>query len=168
MIPLIIVIAAALVANAIPAPALAFENMLPLYETAKPKVERVSNAYKSKPKRKAKPKAKVVRKAAPKPETTRVLAAEYRTDDIVRCLAPVRVVGSQDVRESAAEDSARKAWSEQVRWAHGEAFMDMTNSKEYQRRCSRSSIGEIAGQVFHRCEIIASPCRPGMVKGGVE
>lgn len=149
-------------------PAAAFENMLPLYETAKPvKAERVSNPYKSQ--RKAKPRTRVVRKAKPAPaEPTRVLAAEYRTEDVTRCLAPVRVVGSQDVREQAAEDSAKKAWAEHVRWAHGEAFQDFQNARDFQKRCSRSSIGEAMGQYFTRCEITASPCRPGMVKGGVE
>lgn len=147
-------------------PAAAFENMLPLYETAKPvKAERA-------PVRKAKakkPKPRVVRKAKPAPAApTRVLAAEYRTEDVTRCLAPVRVVGSQDLREQAAEDSAKKAWAEHVRWAHGEAFQDFQNARDFQKRCSRSSIGEAMGQYFTRCEITASPCRPGMVKGGAE
>lgn len=140
-------------------------DLLPLYENAPAKVERVSCC-----KTAAKPKRKrVVKRKRTKPApavagwTANVAAA---TETAVKCLAPVQVVGSQDIREGAAEESAQKAWSEQVRWAHGEAFMDMGNAKDYQRRCSRSSIGEVAGQVFHRCEIIATPCRPGLTQGG--
>lgn len=134
----------------------------------------VSRQYHAKPKKVSKPKAvkpkrkHVAKKAAPKSEPTKVLAAEYRHEQVMRCIQPVRVVGSQDVRESAAEDSARKAWAEAVRWASGEAYMDVENAKDYQRRCSRSSIGEIAGQVFTRCEIIATPCRPGMTEGSAK
>jgi hypothetical protein len=130
-------------------------DMLPQYETAK--VERVSQPAKSKPKAK-----KVVkRKAAPRPKVTPVAVS----DDVTRCLPPVRVVGSQDVREGAAEESAKKGWAEAVRWAHGEAFMNIENAQEYKRMCSRSSIGEALGAVLNRCEVIARPCRTGMSKG---
>jgi hypothetical protein len=84
----------------------------------------------------------------------------------VKCLEAVRVVGSQDIREDAAEDSAKKAWSEMVRWESGESFMSMDTAQDYEKRCSRSSIGETLGQVLNRCEIIAKPCRPGLVKKG--
>lgn len=80
-----------------------------------------------------------------------------------KCLDPIRVVGSQDIREDAAEESAKKAWSEMVRWESGESFMDVNNAADYQKRCSRSSIGEALGQVLNRCEIIAKPCRPALV-----
>jgi hypothetical protein len=83
-----------------------------------------------------------------------------------KCLDPVRVVGSQDIREDAAEESAKKAWSEMVRWESGESFMDVNNATGYEKRCSRSSIGEALGQVLNRCEVIAKPCRPGLVKKG--
>lgn len=143
-------------------PASAFEDFLPLYETAKPvKVERA-------PVRKAKakkPKPRVVRKAKPAPaEPTRVLAAEYRTEDVTRCLSPVRVVGSQWATQDGAEESARKSWSEEVRFSSGESFMDLNTAQNYRRRCTRSSIGEIAGQTLHRCEIEATPCRPGLME----
>lgn len=138
-------------------------DMLPFYD-AGPKVERASHV--SKPKKQAsKPKPKK-KTAAKKAAPTKVMAAEYRTEDVVRCIAPVRVVGSQDIREQAAEDSARKAWAEAVRWAHGESFQDIQNARDYQKRCARSSIGETMGQYFSRCEIVATPCRPAMVKGG--
>lgn len=152
---LIVIIALSLPANA------QGIDLLPMYDNA-PKVERVSHPVsKSKPK-----KAKAKRKqghsfrpalpAAPPP---------MASDAVTRCLAPVRVVGSQDVRPDAAEASAQKAWMEQVRWMHGEAFQDFGNASDYQKRCSRSSIGEALGQYFTRCEITAAPCRPGMVEG---
>ena len=105
---------------------------------------------------------RTVKKAAPSP--AKVAAAEYRVDEVKRCLAPVRVVGSQDIREDAAEASAKKAWAEHVRWMSGESFQDFSNATGYAKRCSRSSIGEALGQYFTRCEIEASPCRAGMVK----
>ena len=83
----------------------------------------------------------------------------------LKCLEPIRVVGSQDIREDAAEESAKKAWAELVRWDSGEAYMAITNAKDYQRRCSRSSIGEALGAVLNRCEIIATPCRPALMEG---
>ena len=137
-------------------------DMLPYYETQTVKVEKVSHVSKKKPRKVVK------RKAAPKPSPTKVYAAEYRTDEVMRCLAPVRVVGSQDVREGAAEASAQKAWAEAVRWTHGESYQDFANARDYAKRCSRSSIGEALGQYFTRCEITASPCRPGMVSGTVK
>jgi len=141
-------------------------DMLHLYDNAPPKIERVSHVSKPKPVKAKKKKQKIARKAAPKIDPdTKVMAAEYRSEQSTRCLAPVRVVGSQDVRPDAAEASAQKAWMEAVRWTHGEAFQDFGNSKDYQKRCSRSSIGEALGQYFTRCEITASPCRPGMVEG---
>jgi hypothetical protein len=152
-----------LLSYSVPAPAQGVD-MLPYYDNAPPTVyiHRVSA-----PTHRARPKKRrhVARKAAPKDDGTRVLAAEYKTDEAPRCLAPVRVVGSQDIRPDAAEASAQKAWAEHVRWTHGEAFQDFGNATDYQKRCSRSSIGEALGQYFTRCEITAKPCRPGMTQG---
>jgi len=146
-------------------------DMMWSYDNAKPAPAKTYRHTVSAPK-KAKPSKKkrktYAKKAAPKSSGTAVMAAEYRTEQVMKCLPAVRVVGSQDIRETAAEDSARKAWAEAVRWAHGEAYMDISNAKDYQRRCSRSSIGEVVGQVFERCEIVATPCRPGMVSGGAK
>lgn len=136
-------------------------DLLPLYETA-PKVVKVSHhAPVKRHKKPAKRKGHSFRPAPVAPATP--LASEA----VTRCLAPVRVVGSQDVREGAAEDSAKKGWMEAVRWAHGESYQDIANVAPgtYQKRCSRSSIGEALGQFLHRCEITAVPCRPGMVEG---
>jgi hypothetical protein len=137
-------------------------DMLPFYHASA--VQPASHAAarpKAKPRR-YKPARRAEKRAKPAPVTTPPAGA---TDDATRCLAPVRVVGSQDIREAAAEESAKKAWAEIVRWSHGESFQDFANARDYQKRCSRSSIGEAMGQFFLRCEITASPCRPGMVRG---
>jgi len=51
---------------------------------------------------------------------------------------------------------------ERVGYDHGERFLDMTNDRDEVSRCSRVSIGEVAGQVMYRCEIWARPCQPRM------
>ncbi len=124
-------------------PAAAFEGMLDFYHQSDPKPRKIYRK-RSKP------------TPPPKPEKL-----AHHTND-ARCLDTVRVVGSQDIRETAAEESARKAWAELVRYQSGEAFMDMLHAKDYRRRCGRSSIGEVAGTTFIRCEVQAKPCRPGM------
>jgi len=96
----------------------------------------------------------------------RVMAYQQRApEEKVKCLAPVRVVGSQFVTEHGAEESAQKSWMEAVRFDSGEQFMSLDNARDYSRRCARSSVGEIAGQTFYRCEVIAKPCRPLLVLG---
>lgn len=99
-----------------------------------------------------------------KPRRTRppeVRAYVKREDeDRLVCLDRVRVVGSQWATESGAEESARKAWMEQVRWRFGESAMSIEAAQDYSKRCSRSSIGEVANSVLHRCEVQARPCRP--------
>lgn len=147
----------ALIAFSLPANASGID-MLPMYD----QMVKASAPKKTaaKPKPKPKPKPRYGYRAPPK-ETAPKLASEA----VTRCLAPVRVVGSQDVRPDAAEASAQKAWAEHVRWTHGEAFQDFANATDYQKRCSRSSIGEALGQYFTRCEITANPCRPGMTEG---
>ena len=105
------------------------------------------------------------KKTKPK-SATRVMAYEKRSEQPqVKCLEPVRVIGSQFVTEQGAEESAQKAWMEAVRYDSGEQYMMLDNAQGYSHRCSRSSIGEIAGQVFYRCEVIAKPCRPLLVLG---
>jgi hypothetical protein len=135
-------------------------DLLPHYET--PKVEKVSHVQ---PKKATKAKAK---KSKPKPTKSysfRQAPPALPAEAVTRCLGAVRVVGSQDVREQAAEDSAKRAWAELVRWTYGESFQDFANAQNFQKRCSRSSIGEALGQYFTRCEITADPCRPGMIEG---
>jgi hypothetical protein len=135
-------------------------DMLPYYETQTVKVEKVSHVSKKKPRKVVK------RKAAPKP-ATRVLAYEERPED-GKCYRPLTVVGSQWVGEGGAYESAVKAMKEAVRWSVGEAAMDPQNWKDVKRRCGMSSVGEVVGQTFHRCEITATPCRPGLVSGTVK
>jgi hypothetical protein len=81
------------------------------------------------------------------------------------CYAAIRVVGSQGLSEEAALTSAHKGWMEAVRWKHGEAAMDIGNARADQKRCSRSSIGEVLDKTFHRCEFEARPCRPKFEDG---
>jgi hypothetical protein len=135
-------------------------DMLAFYDA--PAVQKVSApVVKAKPRRaKPKPRKSYGFRSAPKSPVTSI-----STEAVTRCLAPVRVVGSQWATDSGAEDSAQKAWSEQVRFSHGESFMDLEHAQSYRKRCSRSSIGEALGQTLHRCEIEALPCRPGMVEG---
>ena len=102
-------------------------------------------------------KRRVVRPHKPKPEPVH---ERPQRDFITICLPAIRVVGSQWVTEAGAEDSAKKAWMEKARWLYGESAMDLASAKDYARCCSRSSIGEVAGQMQHRCEVEATPCRP--------
>jgi len=98
---------------------------------------------------------KVVRPAKPKP------APVIRDDNGAHCQAIINVVGSQWVGDSGAQESAKKAFMEEVRWRYGEAYMDITQAQDIAIRCARSSIGEVVSQVLHRCEIKARPCRKG-------
>lgn len=101
-------------------------------------------------------KRKVIRPHKPAPA--------QHDDTGAHCYPSVTVVGSQWVGDSGAQDSAKKAFMEQVRWKYGEAYMDIHNAQDIALRCSRSSIGEVANQVLHRCEIRARPCRMGFSK----
>ncbi len=127
------------------------------YHHAKPK--KVSKPKASKPKRKH-----YAKKAAPKSEPTRVLAFEERAE-AGKCFRPLTVVGSQWVGESGAYDSAVKAMKERIRWDIGESAMDPAHWKDLKKRCSLSSVGEVAGQTFTRCELTATPCRPPVEPG---
>lgn len=91
-----------------------------------------------------------------------VKAFVERAPEPICAKAPVAVVGSQYLNEAGAEESAQKGWHEAVRFHHGEAYMDLGRAKDYRHRCSRSSIGEVVGQVMHRCEVSAIPCKPPM------
>lgn len=73
--------------------------------------------------------------------------------------ATVRGLGTQWIGTEGALTAARKDWMEHVRYDFGEKYLDMTNAKSEESRCSRVSIGEVAGQVTYRCEIWARPCK---------
>ena len=99
-------------------------------------------------------------------ERARVLAYERREKDdddrSGQCASKVRGLGTQWIGTEGAMDAAKKDWMERVRYDHGESYLDLTNAKEFESRCGRVSVGEVAGQVMYRCEIIARPCRPQM------
>ena len=91
-------------------------------------------------------------------------------DDVrgFHCLEPIRGVGTEWIGQEGALQAARKDWMERVRYDHGEQFLDMTNDRDEVSRCSRVSIGEVAGQVIYRCEIVARPCQANMEHAHME
>jgi hypothetical protein len=104
---------------------------------------------------------KVVRQRAPE-----VRAYVKREDGkkAPQCLTSMRGVGTQWPTEAGAEDAAKKDWMETVRYDHGEKYMSIEQAQDYRHACSRSSIGDVAGQVFYRCEVTARPCRAPAVE----
>ena len=82
------------------------------------------------------------------------------------CKRKVRAVGSQWIDAVGAKKSAIKAWREAVRFDYGERYGDWANAKGVAQGCSRSSIGQILGKVFYRCEISATPCRAPLTSDG--
>lgn len=81
------------------------------------------------------------------------------------CVGRVRGLGTQWIGKEGALNAARKDWMEHVRYDYGEVYIDMDNAREEELRCSRVSIGEVAGQVMYRCEIWATPCKAEMARG---
>lgn len=98
----------------------------------------------------------------PKRSPTKVKAYVERAPEPICGKTAVSVVGSQYLNEPGAEESAQKAWHEAVRFHFGESYMDLARARDYRHRCSRSSIGEALGQIMHRCEVSAIPCKPPM------
>lgn len=102
---------------------------------------------------------------ARKASATRVMAYEKRAevadkgDHDVKCVEKVRGLGTQWIGTQGALDAAKKDWMERVRYDHGESYLDLTNARDFESRCGRTSIGEVAGQVTYRCEIVARPCK---------
>lgn len=114
------------------------------------------------------PRRRVYRKRAKRryrpPQDVRYYAPPvYPDDDNDRrfriCKDKVRGVGTQWVGEQGALDAAKKDWMERVRYDLGETYLDMSHAEDFIKRCGRTSIGEVAGQVLYRCEIIARPCK---------
>ncbi len=91
-------------------------------------------------------------------KATRVKAFVRRVEDTSRCLEVQRGVGTQWITMDGAEDAARKDWMETVRYDFGEKFMSIDNARDYEHRCSRSSVGTAAAQMLFRCEVKARPC----------
>jgi len=96
--------------------------------------------------------------AASSSDATKVMAYVKREPES-QCADKVRGLGTQWIGTEGAMDAAKKDWMERVRYDYGEAFLDMTNSKDFVSRCGRTSIGETMGQVMYRCEIVARPCK---------
>ncbi len=88
--------------------------------------------------------------------------AKSKDDNGGKCVDKVRGLGTQWIGTQGALDAAKKDWMERVRYDHGESYIDMTNAQDFVSRCGRTSIGEIAGQVTYRCEILARPCKAPM------
>ena len=99
-----------------------------------------------------------VRRASPN-QSRSVERAERQDDDGGKCVDKVRGLGTQWIGTKGALEAAKKDWMERVRYDHGESYVDMTNAKDFESRCGRVSIGEVAGQVTYRCEIVARPCK---------
>ena len=74
------------------------------------------------------------------------------------CYNMTRTVGDQAVTVEGAKGEAIKAWSQMTRHDFGEKAMDFEVARDATFACVRSSIGSLAGAVFHRCEVIARPC----------
>jgi hypothetical protein len=97
---------------------------------------------------------------------TKVMAYVKREDgartenDGYQCVEKVRGLGTQWIGTEGAMEAAKKDWMERVRYDHGESYVDMSNARDFETRCGRVSIGEIAGQVTYRCEVHARPCKP--------
>jgi len=99
-------------------------------------------------------------------DATKVMAYAKREedarteDDGFQCVEKVRGLGTQWIGTEGAMSAAKKDWMERVRYDHGESYVDMSNARDFESRCGRVSIGEIAGQVTYRCEVHARPCKP--------
>jgi hypothetical protein len=96
---------------------------------------------------------------------TRYYAPPVQDEPI--CRGPVRGLGTQWIGTEGAMDAAKKDWSERVRYDLGESYLDLLNARDFEARCGRTSIGQVAGQVMYRCEVIARPCKGifGKVEG---
>lgn len=104
---------------------------------------------------------------------TRVYSYARRDDDDRHerrghrhCKDRLRIVGDQHLTMDGAKGQADKAWSQTVRFYHGERFMDVANAGGAAYTCSRSSVGETLGQTFNRCELEARPCAPQRQESG--
>ena len=81
-----------------------------------------------------------------------------------------RVVGDQHLTLDGAKKAANDSWAGAIRFHLGEKFMDLSNAREIEYVCSRSSIKEggtsitTLGQSLTRCEIKATPCAPAREK----
>lgn len=97
---------------------------------------------------------------------SRVYGYERREVEVERRHCPhpmLRQVGNQHLTVDGAKKAADDAWAGDVRFRHGEVFMDLNNARDVTYTCSRSSIKEggvtTLGQSLTRCEIRGTPCK---------
>lgn len=102
------------------------------------------------------PKIIIKRDVVSKPE-------KLKQDEQV-CAPPYKADGDQYVGEEGAKDQAEKAWSQSVRADYGERMMDIKHARDIHFACWRSSVGSLAGQTFHRCKIMATPCQAPLIR----
>ena len=145
-------------------PASAMEKCCWQYDNARPAPVIKHHVSQPKKTKTTKPKRKKTYAKKATPKGTAVLAYSERAQD-GKCYQPLTVVGSQWVGESGAYESAIKAMKERIRWDIGESAMDPAHWKDLKKRCSLSSVGEVVGQTFTRCELTATPCRPPVEPG---
>ena len=81
-------------------------------------------------------------------------------NDGISCKDVLTVIGDARPSEEMARDDAEKTFMRAARFRFGESWMSVENARDYAIRCSRASIAEVVGQVMHRCELMAKPCRP--------
>lgn len=96
----------------------------------------------------------------------RVYGYERREAEVERRHCPhpmLRQVGNQHLTQDGAKKAADDSWAADVRFRHGEVYMDLNNARDVSYTCSRSSIKEggvtTLGQSLTRCEIRGVPCR---------
>lgn len=81
----------------------------------------------------------------------------------VACKVSIKTVGRQYVDVKGAQNEAIVAWTDMVRYRHGEMFADFANALHRDFRCVQSSIngikvGPVKLGAFYRCEVVAMPC----------
>jgi len=93
------------------------------------------------------------------------IARERHETPRPQCAHKVRGLGTQWIGTDGALEAAKKDWMERVRYDLGETYLDLTHAEDFEKRCGRVSIGQVAGQVMFRCEIVARPCKGDFVSG---
>lgn len=80
------------------------------------------------------------------------------------CVGPVRGLGIQWVSEQGAKEKADDAWMASVRFSYGEHMMDLKHARGMAYSCSRSSVGDFLDKTYHRCVLVAAPCKAPLVR----
>ncbi len=72
------------------------------------------------------------------------------------------VVGDASITEDGAKAQAEQSWTREVRWRYGAAYGDLSNARNLNWECGRSSVRNIPGTtrpLQFTCDISAVPCR---------